>query len=114
MVRAHRPGQPRHPPRPQCQPCRPPGPSKARPPREAPHRPTAKLACPHGRYLNVNTIVRTAIPAPVCYPLSDSAFGFLHGMVKLFYGFSWGERASGVADLLRALAAPARRQKKSR
>lgn len=59
--------------------------------------------------LGVNTFVRTAIPSPLCYPLSDAAFTFVRGTLRLFHGFTWGDKLAGVADLLSALAAPKRK-----
>jgi len=59
--------------------------------------------------LGVNTFVRTAIPPPLCYPLSDAAFTFVRGTLRLFHGFTWGDKLAGVADLLSALAAPKRK-----
>jgi hypothetical protein len=50
--------------------------------------------------------VRTAIPPPLCYLLSDAAFTFVRGTLRLFHGFTWGDKLKGIVDLLSALAAP--------
>mmetsp|Transcript_5098 Transcript_5098/g.15551 ORF Transcript_5098/g.15551 Transcript_5098/m.15551 type:complete len:491 (+) Transcript_5098:3-1475(+) len=61
-------------------------------------------------YLNMNTFIRTSIPPPICYPLSDSAFSFVRGTLRLFHGYSWADRFTGISDLLSAIASPKRKQ----
>ena len=48
-------------------------------------------------------LMRTDIPPLLRYPVGDSAFGFVAGLVAMFYGTSLGARARGVAAVLRAL-----------
>ena len=47
--------------------------------------------------------MRTDIPPILRYPVGDGAFGFVAGLVTMFYGTSLGTRARGLAAVLRAL-----------
>lgn len=52
--------------------------------------------------------MRTDIPPILRYPVGDGAFGFVAGLVAMFYGTSLRARACGLGAVLRALL-PARR-----
>ena len=52
--------------------------------------------------------MRTDIPAILRYPVGDGAFGFVAGLIAMFYGTSLGARGRGLGAVLRALL-PARR-----
>ena len=47
--------------------------------------------------------MRTDIPPILRYPVGDRAFGFVVGLVAMFYGTSLGARARGLGAVLRAL-----------
>ena len=51
----------------------------------------------------VRTFIRTSVPPPLCYPLSDVAFPFLSGLVSFFYGHSLAAKLKGVCTLLGCL-----------
>ena len=57
--------------------------------------------------------MRTDIPAILRYPVGDGAFGFVAGLVAVFYGTSLRTRAAGLGAVLRALL-PARRSARSK
>ncbi|KAK9821805.1 hypothetical protein WJX81_007733 [Elliptochloris bilobata] len=48
-------------------------------------------------------LMRTDIPPILRYPVGDGAFGFVAGLVGMFYGTSLGARARGLGAVLRAL-----------
>ena len=58
--------------------------------------------------------MRTDIPAILRYPVSDGAFGFVAGLVAMFYGTSLRARARGLGAVMRALLLPARQTVRSK
>jgi len=52
------------------------------------------------------SLLRTVVPAPLRYPLSDNAFPFIRGLMGFFYGHSLAAKIAGLLGLIRASLPP--------
>ena len=56
-------------------------------------------------------LIRTDIPPPLRYPVAPYAFDFVSGLIKMFYGLTWGDCLAGLYEVAAAFLKPARRGK---
>ena len=56
--------------------------------------------------VDVLPFVKTYIPAPLQYPVSDASFAFCNGLCELFYGAGMLGKVGACVKLLRCIVTP--------
>lgn len=52
------------------------------------------------------SIMRTAIPPPLQYPVAPIGFDFVHALCKMFYGSSIAMQMSGLGSVIKMFVLP--------
>ena len=47
-------------------------------------------------------LIKTQIPPLLRYPIPDAGFGFVCGLIRMFYAPEWGTTAAGLRDVIGA------------
>ena len=56
-------------------------------------------------------LIRTDIPPPLRYPVAPYAFDFVAGLIRMFYGLTWGDAFRGLMEVIACFVLPAKRRK---